>query len=521
MPRYKRPVKRSDTCKGAMTLDPGLNDLFIQEFNEYLDSTLDEPKSAYQKVHFLSKYVGPETDPSDVRRSRAIEKWLATELRNSDTNHRLLLTEDDTEITDGITFGKMVSVCRRLIRAIIYDSPIPEYLFGGFSGGASTSKTRDSSSPALKFLDKADVTLDAYDLASLITGSSDIWADQTALNGQFNVVQGNVLFTVPKSTSIDRVACKEPDMNMFMQKGVGNFIRKRLKKFGIDLNDQSINQRLSQEGSKLNTLATLDLSSASDSISTQLVYLMLPLDWFLLLNRIRSQFTSIDGEWHENHMFSSMGNGFTFELESMIFYAITRATNYLKGIRGKVSIYGDDIICPSLSVVPLTESLSYFGFSVNLEKSFWEGPIRESCGAHWYNGYSVTPFYHKSPVTDTVSLIHLLNSLRRWGSWRGQLDPRLVPLWDKFAKHVPDDLWGGQDFSCKYALVSGDRPRSILVPHTVVRSFDHIGGYLHWLQTCEKRTSVFEPITTSSGKIAKTKYRKRRNSQTVMHELLT
>lgn len=521
MPRYKRPVSANKGWKSSIALPPSLNDELIKEVNTFLDNTRDEPKSAYMIGHFLSKYVGPETDSSDVRRQRAIEKWLATELRNSDSNHRLLLIDPDFEVIPQISHSRMVKTCRRIISTIIGEAPIWTYLFGGFSGGASTSKTRDSSCPALKFLDKADVTEDCYDLASLITGASPLWSEQTALNSYFNVVHGNVLFTVPKSTKIDRVACKEPDMNMFMQKGVGNFIRKRLKKFGINLNDQSINQELSRLGSKENHLATLDLSSASDSICTQLVYELLPIDWFILLDRLRSKVTMIDGELHENHMFSSMGNGFTFELESLIFYAITRSVAYLRGVRGSVSVYGDDIICPCAIASDLINTLEHFGFSTNVEKSFVDGPIRESCGAHWYTGYSVTPFYHRSPIVHTIDLIHFLNSLRKWGSWRGILDERIVPIWLKYAQFVPPELWGGQDYSCKYALVSGDRPRSILVPHTTPVTHDHIGGYLHWLQTCSDRSQLGEPIVTSTIRLNKDKrYRLRRNEQTVMPELL-
>lgn len=520
MPRIKSPKKRHIPSKVIMKLPSELNDELVSKLLSLLGNYPEEFKLSYLKECLLSKYVGPETDSADVRRSRAIEKWLATELRNADTNHRLLLTDPEFEVLPGIRYQRMVEVCRRIISDIIGESPVWTYLYGGFSGGASTSKTRDSSSPALKFLDKADVTVDCYDLASLITGGSPSWESQTTLNGQFRVVSGNVLFTVPKSTTIDRVACKEPDMNMFMQKGVGNFIRKRLKKFGINLNDQSINQRLSQVGSKDNSLATLDLSSASDSISTQLVYELLPLDWFLLLDRLRCKITVIDGEEHENHMFSSMGNGFTFELESLLFYAITRAVAYLRGVRGSISVYGDDIICPSVLAAPLETVLNYFGFLVNLDKSFSDGPFRESCGAHWYAGYAVTPFYHKSPITEIVDLIHFLNSLRKWGSFLGQLDERFEPLWLEYARLVPDELWGGQDYSCKYALVSGHRPRSILVPHTTTVDSSHIGGYLHWLQVTENRTSLVDAIVTSRSLISKTKYKVRRNSQMVSTELL-
>lgn len=248
MPRYKRPGKRLTSHQRRLALDPKLNAEIINDFRKVFEDNLDDWKFSYQNDCFLSKYAGPDTDPASVRRSRAIEKWLATELRNSTTNTRLLIDEP-LQLAEGVSYEKHLRTCRRIVRAIIGDVPPEDILFGGFSGGASTSKTRDNSSPARKFLDKADVTAEALELALSVTESSPSWEEATRRHDGFRVVEGNVLFTVPKTTLIDRVACKEPDMNMFMQKGVGNFIRKRLKRARIDLNDQSINQRLSRIGS--------------------------------------------------------------------------------------------------------------------------------------------------------------------------------------------------------------------------------------------------------------------------------
>jgi hypothetical protein len=118
-----------------------------------------------------------------------------------------------------------------------------------------------------------------------------------------------VLFTVPKSSEIDRVACKEPEVNMFMQRSVGAHIRRRLRRVGVDLNDQTVNQHLAKIAVDQG-LATIDLSAASDSITEQLVVNWLPPEWFLLLNRLRVHNVDVDGTLHPLQMFSSMGNGF-------------------------------------------------------------------------------------------------------------------------------------------------------------------------------------------------------------------
>ena len=195
---------------------------------------------------------------------------------------------------------------------------------------------------------------------------------------------------------------------MYMQKAAGNFIRRRLRKrVGIDLNDQRVNQELARVAWGRG-LATIDLSSASDSISTQLVVRLLPVEWYAWLDGLRCKRILIDDHWHEVEMFSSMGNGFTFELESLLFYALSVASVEAKrGIRCKlshqrpterdgwrtVSVYGDDIIVHRSMYPVLRTVLSYVGFIVNAKKSHTSGPIRESCGKHFYRGLDVTPFY--------------------------------------------------------------------------------------------------------------------------------
>ena len=164
---------------------------------------------------------------------------------------------------------------------------------------------------------------------------------------------------------------------MYLQKMLGDQIRMLLKWKHIDLNDQRINARLAKLGSERGDLATIDLSSASDSVTTELVKLVMPNDWFYYLDVFRSRHTDCEGTIVTPHMFSSMGNGFTFELESLLFYAITRAACYYTGSAGRISVYGDDIICPSQGYDAVASALAFYGFKVNAKKSFAEGPFRE------------------------------------------------------------------------------------------------------------------------------------------------
>jgi len=232
----------------------------------------------------------------------------------------------------------------------------------------------------------------------------------------FKIVPGNKLDYVPKNYKSDRTIAKEPSMNMFIQKGFGSVIRKRLKRKGINLNDQSTNQFLAGLGSVTGSLATIDLSMASDCVSVELVRFLLPRDWFDGLDACRSK-SGVDesGRIVTYQKFSSMGNGFTFELESLIFWAIVSSVCDIRytGIgRESISVYGDDIICPSAAARDVLRVLAVCGFEANLDKTFYEGPFRESCGKHYHNGHDVTPFYWKKSINDLHSLVVLHNRVR-------------------------------------------------------------------------------------------------------------
>lgn len=459
-------------------------------------------KTHYLKESLQSKFVSDDTDPADLRRSRAIEKWLATEARNAETNDRLLFLDEEYNILPRLSWHAFRAKAREFVTAIIGDSPTTETLIGSFSGGASTSRKRLVSFPANKYLGKADATEPALNIfVKLITEMPGWLGFSDELD--FQVVRGNVMFTVPKKTDIDRVACKEPDINMFLQKGVGNTFRTCLRAKGINLNDQSVNRRLARHGAVTGELATLDLSSASDSVSVQLVAELLPPAWFHLLMELRSPITLIDGMEHVNEMLSSMGNGFTFELESLLFYVLARTTAYFEGVRGVISVYGDDIICPTSLAEQLIWVLSVMGFSVNSEKSFVDGTFRESCGGHYNNDRDVTPFYLRAPIRRLSDVIRSANQLRQWAIMEGSqiLDWQVYSLWSELADLVPREFWGGRDYSSIYQLVTPGYPRKRLVPVVKRKKLNDLqvkGSYIHWLNTTWVRVNqVTEAVETS------------------------
>lgn len=60
----------------------------------------------------------------------------------------------------------------------------------------------------------------------------------------FKIVPGNRIAFVPKNAKTERSIAIEPTMNLFLQLGVDGYIRKRLKRWDIDLDSQEKNQIL-------------------------------------------------------------------------------------------------------------------------------------------------------------------------------------------------------------------------------------------------------------------------------------
>lgn len=245
----------------------------------------------------------------------------------------------------------------------------------------------------------------------------------------FRLVEGNRLSCVPKNCDISRTICTEPTLNMWYQLGCGNILRDRLGRFfGIDLATVAdVNRRMAYLGSmddSVDSFSTIDLESASDSISLGLVDELFP-KWFSeLLRDLRSPRSRLpDGSTLELAMVSTMGNGFTFPLQTLIFSAVVAAVYAEMGIpRRRVdsgepnwSVFGDDIVVCSKAYRRVSHVLGLLGFSVNADKSFFEGPFRESCGYDFFRGHYVRGVYIKA-LDSPQDVYVAFNKLVRWSA---------------------------------------------------------------------------------------------------------
>jgi hypothetical protein len=293
-----------------------------------------------------------------------------------------------------------------------------------FGPGATTSVSGRDVTPSRKFTSSLHVTPRLYPYwPSLLPR---MW--RTAIT-DIKLQCASKVTCVPKDAKTDRIIAIEPHLNIYCQLGIGALVRKQLKSFGVNLDDQTRNQKLAQQALAAG-LATIDLSSASDTVSRELVWLLLPLEWACLLDLPRTEYALVEGQELRLEKFSSMGNGYTFELESLIFFSLAMAAT---GGRGGVNAYGDDIILPAAHAPVLIDALNFLGFSVNTRKTFLAGRFYESCGMDFFDGQNVRPFFWKGQRDERAMVIYsLANSVRRYAHMRlGQLgcDVRFLPTW--------------------------------------------------------------------------------------------
>lgn len=280
-----------------------------------------------------------------------------------------------------------------------------------FGSGATFLHSRDRSSVYYKLSENHCITEEAMPLLREWMALSPR-IHSVIKDSKLEVVRGNRLSFVNKDWDIDRLIAIEPSWNVFLQLGINGYLKRRLKYFGVHLDDQSRGWGWAREGSISGAYATVDLVSASDLIGIGVVERLCPREWLVFLDSLRSKEYFYEGEWHRYHKFSSMGNGFTFPLETVIFIALARATARVFGTGEEgITVYGDDIIVPQDTYANLLQVLRYCGFKANNSKSYCYGPFRETCGRDYLQGMNVRPVYLRKVPTCDEDIYSIYNRL--------------------------------------------------------------------------------------------------------------
>jgi hypothetical protein len=406
----------------------------VDSYAETVYFSAAEHFAANQIVALLKKYPFPVSGIESRAEKVAWTKFIAAEQKCSVTNAMFKHIDRRSEMMPQyVPSEDSLSRMRAFIKFILGDTHNYSWIeHCDFGPGANVGVSGNATNKKRKLLSRWSVSPSAYDYAriavrshlqihELIVDSEDaVSSDYLSIfdakfRSRCDIVEYNKVVFVPKTTRVKRPIAVEPLLNSYLQKGIDLQMRDLLKRrANVDLSDQESNCRMAWEGSfdEEDGFCTIDLSSASDSIATEVVRNLLPPDWFYLLDRIRSKSFKINGALYEYNKFCSMGNGFCFPLQTLIFLAACHATRCgMPGVDYRV--YGDDIIVRKAHFKPVIELLAQLGFSVNADKTFGSGPFRESCGSDFYSGVDVRPVYLDYPLASVGEIIKFHNATLR------------------------------------------------------------------------------------------------------------
>jgi hypothetical protein len=285
--------------------------------------------------------------------------------------------------------------------------------------------------------------------------------------GDPSIVTSNRLDFVPKNDEVSRSICVEPSLNMFFQLGFASILIRQLKKlWGIDLEFQQFkNRELARKGSWDGSFVTIDLSSASDSISLKMLRWLLPADFYDRLVKYRSPSSKLpNGELVQLHMISTMGNGYTFPLQTIIFTGVVLSAFRMSGLapvfprgvsEGNFGVNGDDIVVPTVIHRKVLRLLHLLGFTTNKEKTFVEGPFRESCGGDYFQGRNLRGVYIRR-LNEPQDYYAVINQLNLFTTKTGIRLHGLVKYLLARVRYLPVPVWENDDAGVKvpFSLVS-------------------------------------------------------------------
>lgn len=390
-----------------------------------------------QFAYLIKKQILPSKyDPE----ARAWEAFQSAELDCSKTNRRFQNWCFDTDF--GVSkrraaFNEQLRKMRSFISYTIGETPMLDQVFEkvGFGPGASLG-VHGKATNAMRKLTVEELTITPRAVTYFAAAvSKNLWLRRvfssdpdghtdgrlswlTAVRRVAKYVRYNNITFVSKTAKVLRTIAVEPLGNSVLQKGVELVLKLCLKRIGIDLSSQTLNQEMAREGSLgfPRKLSTIDLKAASDSVAWWIVRKLFPPDWFELLNSLRSAEYQHGGLVGTYAKFSSMGNGTTFPIETLIFTAACVAVGC--GSPGRdFTVYGDDIVVPSEKAGELISLLRVLGFRTNTDKTFVSGPFRESCGEDWFEGISVRPFVFDYALDSVENVFKFLNQTKNRPEW--------------------------------------------------------------------------------------------------------
>jgi hypothetical protein len=387
---------------------------------------------------------------------------------------------------------RIISMTKRNIQYILGRFPHEKLLdHCRWGPGATTSIRNPRTSVYEKYLEPVTGSGRCLTLFGPLVDQVPLW--KSFQRGFYGVCDGNKVVFVPKDAKTLRSIAVEPSFDTFIQLGIGRLMRSCLLRHGVDLDSQQTNRDLARYGSLTGKVATIDLSMASDTAAKVVIEELFPTDWLVAMQASRSAHWRMGERSGTYSKFSSMGNGYTFEMETVLFYATASAVaDYLQLPWWEVTAYGDDLTIGSEGVDLLTSVLSAMGFTVNASKSYSFGPFRESCGKDYFFGRNVRPYFVRSLLCDVRELIKFHNGIRKVLGLTGRTAAKALRL-----AHPGERIFGPA--SLGDTVFNSDAPRGWFRPAS--QKYPMFEGFIvrHWVFKPEReRFKFLEPALLAS-----------------------
>lgn len=438
-----------------------------------------------QATAAVKKLVDPQID----REREAIATWLWCEERCRKLNKKFDLLEEYflQGETQRSPYHREMGRMRLAIQFVLgTEPPLDDITECAYYGPGSTTDVKGAEVHYVRKLEAEECVSSCVELASKsMVHDKAIW-EHLGLNAEYShlpsardgfirlmqerlaskIVTADDLMFVHKNIATKRSICAQPTASGSVQLGIHVVVARLLsEKAGVDLSDQGWNQKLASQGSRQwedrDPYCTLDKENASALLCKSLPRVLFPPAWYKILMRTRTpNYKPVRGMFDPPRnevpyeMYGGMGNGTTFCIQTLVFWAGAFATSGCKKVEDFVesrsyAVYGDDVVLRKGHAKKYMQLMQYLGFRFNKKKTFTDGPFRESCGADFYAGVYVRPATVSSEtgVLTDLELIGIHNTLADGAFPLDQACERIRSLWKKcIYPRTPTDPAGNLGF---------------------------------------------------------------------------
>lgn len=392
--------KRYDTDAIALKLMASLlKDLNLSD--EYLGNPREwkvdwcpfdsyEFKKHHQVVNFLAKYIFGFEDGQKYD-EETVDKFCI--IQDSLKSHSYAYDHDSTLVN-------IIMYARGFLQETLKEYDLDEHLdLCYFPKKASTLNPRSKSTLCAKWTSGLSGSRDHLDWFTYVYKR---WHGHCLDKniGTLQEVTALQASLVAKRWNKRRMICPNTGVGGLYTNGLGKVYERRLRDIGYDLRTlPDIHRELARSSSISRDSATVDQTSASDFISVVLFKLLFPSRWVTATLKGRLPTIKIDERSVTCDTLSTMGVGFTFPVQTLLFLSLAKGCllHYEESgrkVRNRtISCFGDDLIIPSELKELLLKVFKTLNLHVNEEKSFFHGPFRESCGGDYHNGCDVRPAF--------------------------------------------------------------------------------------------------------------------------------